>query len=298
MNLSVSEIKDFQEDEFTWWCRYVRRRVPHRPEPALYAGTYWHAIMADFIRHGDKSRAIETASEAMVRLRDELITMSATTDIIKEFTSQCSSLLGALHHYNDFVAGEETLLIEEPLSAPLPGTPHTLVGTPDRVIRLGGDGTIWHVQYKTISDRTSIPIFIAMAERSLHELIYSHLIRTHFSLPASDYGGTILNVVRKLSMKALRERPASAFIQEFIPIRTIEVDHALSDIRILSERMDKIRSGEAAPVQNRQLDGGRFGNVLSPYWDVRRGFVSLDDPTLFTDLPDRYEDRYGTPPAT
>ena len=296
MKLSVSEIRDFQEDEFNWFCRYVRRRVPRRfPDPSLSAGTFWHTLMADFVRHGDKAHALDLATEKMLQLRSDMLAFQASSEVLRDFNTQCNALISAFATYHDFVADEETILIEEPLEAdlgagePTPGaTPVTLVGTPDRVIRRASDATIWHVQYKTISDRTPIPVFVAMAERSLHELVYSYLIRTRFSLPASQYGGTILNVVRKLSMKALRERPESAFVQEFIPIREEEVDGALRDIRVLAERMEAIRLGRAHPVQNRQLDGGRFGNVLTPYWDVRRGLADLSDDSRFMDLPDRY----------
>lgn len=288
MNISVSELNCFLTCEFDWWCRYVARRIPRRPEPALAAGTFWHSLMADFIRSGDKGKSLSHAMERMDDLREEMIAMSATDDILKDFETQCARLLAAFSSYRDFVASEETLLIEEPLSAPLLGTPHTLVGTPDRVIRLKGDSSIWHVQYKTISDRTPVWVFLASQERSLHELVYSHLICTHLGIPASNYGGTILNVVRKISAKAMREHPDSAFVQEFVPIRQSEVAHALSDIQQLARRMDDIRSGVRAPIHNRLADVGRFGNTLSPYWDVRRGLGDISNDALYMDAPDRY----------
>lgn len=291
MNLNVSDILTFQRCEHEWFCRCLKRRIPKKAEAELAIGTWWHHVMSEFVRDPDQDRTSEKAIALSVQMRNELSRFNEP-EAVKTFQITIDNLLHLFTHYQDPLLSYETLLLEEPLRAPLPGRfqrarDHVLCGTPDRVVR-APDGKIWNIQYKTMSDRTPVPVFVAMAERSLHELIYAFLIMDRLGIQAHQYGGTYLNVVRKLASRAAREKPETAFVQEFIPIRYSEVERGLHDVAILGDRMDAIARGDLAPVHNRMADSNRFGNVLSPYFDVRRGYASLDDDTLFMDAPNRY----------
>lgn len=290
MRLSVSDINSFLGCEWDWWARSVARRVPRRPAAELYAGTFWHETLATLIKTGSKEEAKEKALPRLAEMRDAIDAFGDPAET-KKFVDQGERLLSLFDHYSDFVGDQETLLVETPLEAALPhwagaSYTHTLCGTPDRVLRTK-DGKVWSVQYKTVSDRVPPAVYVASQERSLHELVYRFLIEQHLDLNDNEYGGTILNVVRKLSHKAIKERPETAFIQEMIPIRPEETRRALFDIAVWADRMETIRRG-CNPTQNRMADVNRFSNALSPYWDARRGLVSLDDDRFFEDAPDRY----------
>lgn len=291
MRLSVSDINSFLVCEWDWWAKTIQRRVPRRPAAELYAGTFWHGLLAEAVKTGSKATALESAIPKMAEMREKIAAFGDEEETA-QFVDQAERLLALFDHYSDFVADQETLFIETPLEAQLPywagaAGEHTLLGTPDRVLRTR-DGKVWNVQYKTISDRTPIAVYVAAQERSLHELVYSFLIEQKLCLKDGDYGGTILNVTRKLSRKAIKERPETAFIQEMIPIRPEEVKRALGDIAVWADRMDAISRGHVRPTQNRMADLNRFGNALSLYWDARRGLVDLHDDRFFESTEPRY----------
>lgn len=300
MRLSVSDVLVFQRCEHEWYCRCWKRRVPRRPDAALAAGTFWHALLADFARERDRDAAFSAAHDRMAEMRTH-IEAFGDSSTVREFQVQCEGLLALFTKYEDQALSYDTIAIEKALTAPIPERftqihPHVLVGTPDRVVR-APDGKVWAIQYKTVSDRTPVSIFVAIAERSLHELVYAYLIMDSLGLQASQYGGTILNVTRKLSQRALRDRPESAFVQEFVPIRYVEVERALRDLAHIGDRMERIVRGDAEPIHNRMADTNRFGNVLNPYWDVRRGLAELDDDRWFMDSDDRYRPDVVQSPA-
>jgi hypothetical protein len=150
-------------------------------------------------------------------------------------------------------------------------------------------GKLWHVQNRTLSDRTVMPVYLAAAERDLHELAYAYLIQRHFQIHADQYGGTLMNIVRKVSKKKLAEDPDAAFIQEFIPIEQHQVARAIEDIIRVADDMVAIIEGRRDPIENRDTDKGRFGNRLSPYFEVKRGHQVISDERLFKTSVSRYD---------
>jgi hypothetical protein len=140
------------------------------------------------------------------------------------------------------------------------------------------------MQYKALSDRTSMPVYIATRARDLHELAYAWLIVGKFCIPR-EYGGTYLNVIRKISAKAIKERPDSAFVQELIPISWLQVNDAIEDIQQIADDMEDIMNGVRPLVDNREADTNRYGNVMSPYHEVLYNRASIDDNNLFMDAP-------------
>lgn len=290
MRTTVSEVNLFQECEWLWWARYVKQRVPRRFDVAPAGGTFWHSLMAKFTELKDKQAALEYVLPEMQRVRNQILGFGGTDKDVEDFQDLCDRLILLFDSYDDFVAKEKTLFVEEVFESKLPllgQLQHTLMGIPDRVIEMS-DGKVWHVQYKTLSDRVPPHVYVAATERSLHELAYAYLITQRLNIPFSRYGGTILNVVRKISMKAIKMDTRKAFIQEMVPIQEDQVHAALSDIVRVADRMERIVLGVAVPIQSRTADTNRYGNGLSGYYDARRGLTDLDDDRFFAPAASRY----------
>jgi hypothetical protein len=278
VKINVSAVKTFLYDQLDWYFQYHLRRVPRRFEPALELGSLWHGLLEEFAKTGSRE-----AAKAWAHMSIE----KASVGISPEYVDDAEHMLNLFDAYKERYEFDETLLIEAPLETQLLGGPHTLVGRPDRVVRY--QGKLWHVQNRTLSDRTVMPVYLAAAERDLHELAYAFLIQRHFKLHQDQYGGTLMNIVRKVSKKKLAEDPDAAFVQEFIPIAPEQVAEAIEDIIQVADDMEAIVAGRRRAVQNRETDKGRFGNRLGPYFEVRRGRTTLYEESLFEGATSRYD---------
>lgn len=283
MKINVSAVKTFLYDQLDWFYQYHLRRVPRRHEPALELGSLWHILLEEFTKTGSREEAKNAGQLAVGEATKKI----DSPLVISEFEHAAEGLFNLFDAYKERYEFDETLLIESPLETQLLGGPHTLVGRPDRVVRY--QGKLWHVQNRTLSDRTVMPVYLAAAERDLHELAYAFLIQRHFKLHQDAYGGTLMNIVRKVSKKKLAEDPDAAFVQEFIPIAPEQVAEAIEDIIQVADDMESIISGRRRAVQNRESDKGRFGNRLSPYFEVRRGRATLYEDSLFEGATSRYD---------
>lgn len=278
MKVNVSAVKTFLYDQLDWYYAYVLKRVPRQVSPALQMGTLWHGLLEELAKTSSREAAKEWAFK-------EIAKDGTLLDV--EFQEQAEHMLNLFDAYRERYEFEETLLIEAPLETQLLGGPHILVGRPDRVVRY--QGKLWHVQNRTLSDRTVMPVYLAAAERDLHELAYAYLIQRHYALHPDKYGGTLMNICRKVSKKKLAEDPESAFVQEFIPIAQEQVAEAIEDIIQIADDMQAIVDNRRRAVQSRDTDKGRFGNRLSPYFDVRIGRTTLYDDVSFTAAESRYD---------
>jgi hypothetical protein len=280
MKLNVSAAKAFLTDQMDWYYAYHLRRVPRGPVMPLALGTVWHVLMENYFSTGSKEEA-----KIIAQLKITEVMAEERGDWAHEFQLEAEHLFHLFDFYEDRYAPEETLAIESAIEAPL-GT-HILVGRPDTVIRWRGK--LWHRQNRTLSDRTLIPLYLQTAERDLHEVAYAGLIAHRYGIPLSEYGGTLMNIVRKVSKKKLMENPDAAFVQEFIPITPQSVLEALGDLEQIATDMEAIIQGSRRAVSNREQDRGRFGNRLSPYFEVKMGRASIQDNWFFRTVPDRYE---------
>src|SRR6185369_11338997 len=105
----------------------------------------------------------------------------------------------------------------------------------------------------------------------------------------TPYGGTILNVCRKLSAKSIKEDPKAAVVVQYIP-RSLSIVHkAMKDLETIGNQLAAERDFPYAVLQNRSMCAGRFGNSLCPYLDVCNGVANLSDDTRFKTTEDRYE---------
>lgn len=288
MDINISQILDFQRNEMDWYYKYVRKRVPRKRSTALDVGTWFHSLMEFYFKsrrdHPDgipnpKSWAAMEAA----KLRIEQSHRYADS----EFDRITWSLLNDFSDHWD-LAFEPTSIhsVEEPFRIQLPSSSHHLIGIPDTTVWI--HKKLWHLQHKTTSS-TTMPVYIATAQRWLHELAYAFAISEIADLEPSEYGGTYLNVARKLSAKARLENPRSMFVQELIPLDDRQINHAITDIVRIADRMERIRNNKEQPIQNRLADTNSWGNALSPYFEVNLGLTSLDDDSLFQDLETRYD---------
>jgi len=281
MKLNVSAAKAFLTDQLDWYYAYHLRRVPKGHVMPLALGTVWHILMEYYARTTSKEAAKHQAQLEIYEILNE----APQDEWAEDFQQEVEMLFNLFDLYEDNITPDETLLIEEPIEMPL-GV-HTLVGRPDRVIRY--QDKFWHVQNRTLSDRTNIPIYLAAAERDLHELAYAALICHKYGVETTEYGGTLMNIVRKVSRKKLVEAPNAAFVQEFIPISPVQVREGLLDLEQIVCDMAAILDGTRRAVSNRDTDKGRFGNRISPYFTVKMGRISIDDDAHFKTVKDRYE---------
>jgi hypothetical protein len=286
MKVNVSAVKTFLYDQQDWWFAYILKRVPRRPEMALQLGSLWHLLLEELVKTGSREVAEEKARKAVETFLGEP-NEYMTPEFVSDYEKSVEHLLDLFDGYKERHEFDETLLIEAPLEVQLLGGPHVLVGRPDRVVRY--QGKLWHVQNRTLSDRTVMPVYLAAAERDLHELAYAYLIQRHFQIHADQYGGTLMNIVRKVSKKKLAEDPDAAYVQEFIPIDKHQVALAVEDIIRVADDMVAIIEGRRDAIQNRDTDKGRFGNRLSPYFEVKRGHASISDERLFMASESRYD---------
>src|SRR6185503_11381546 len=165
----------------------------------------------------DKDAAKEAARKSVADTISQLsIEPASTHSFIEDFLDDSEHLLNLFDAYEPRVKFDEILATEQAIEMPILGGPHILFGRPDVVVR--HQGKLWHEQNRTLSDRTVMPVYLAAAERDLHELGYAPMICHHYNEPLSNYGGTFMNICRKVSKKKLAEDPHAAFVQEFIPI--------------------------------------------------------------------------------
>ena len=284
MKLTVSEVKTFLSDQLEWWYAYVEKRVPKRKPVALASGSYFHKLMESYFRLGSKERAVQDA-------QGELLTDVASAGLMDggALLAESDRLRQLFELWEDKLGvTEKSLAVEEAMEVELPiGLyRHFLQGKPDRVVE--HNGLFWHWQNRTLSTSTSIPTYLMAAQRDLHELCYAPLIQKRLNIKPEQYGGTIFNIVRKLSKKSIEERPGEAFVQEFVSIDPRQVQEALEDVAAIGDLMTKAQAGTQRIIQNREMDRGKFGNSLSPYFGVKIGREQLSNDELFMDAVDRY----------
>lgn len=292
MEVNVSQILAFQRCELDWYYQFVRRRVRRGFSVALSVGTWWHFLMESFFHLAsrgevDKDVAAFRAMEELARMQREAIDLGFHAESA-DFAAICRDLLVQFDtHWAPRFPLSEIELVEEPIRRRLPDSPHYLIGIPDAVVI--SNGYRWHLQHKTMGSSIPLTVYLRASERSLHELAYAWLLEARAGVA---YGGTYLNITRKLSKKAQLEAPQSAFVQELIPIDHHQILDAINDISRIVSRMERIRAGTEPPIDNREADTNKFGNALSPYFEVKLGRESLDDDALFMPATSRY-DNFG-----
>lgn len=293
MKTNISAVKQFQTCQLDWYYRYHLRRIPRAvPAPYLATGTVWHTAMAAIMRGATTDQAYIQFHQAINHFEDDWVhaKLGDPTGNIDKFLSEAARLGDLLRHWSPRFEWESVQMVETPIEINLGLTKHQLIGRPDAIVRLYNK--YWHVQHRTLSDRTPITPYITTRARDLHELGYAWLIMQHFGISPDEYGGSYFNIVRKLSAKAISLNPQEAFVQELVPLRFDQICMAIRDITTICDQMAEIAAGRD-PISNREADLNRFGNVLNPYWQVRLGITDINDDYHFMDSPDPYEESHG-----
>lgn len=249
----------------------VLLRVPLGRSVALEVGSTWHIAMETYLKTKDKHLAHLEIDNHLIKLND-LKVLAGWHAIEPAF--------------NAWEWPDEWQLLEvEKLIEYRFGSPFELIlqGRLDGLVKW--NGIYWHLQHKTLSPSTPLPVYFAYMQRDWHECWYEFACREAGYTP---YGGTILNIVRKLSAGTILKDPKSALCTQYIPRPWEIVKKAMLDLELIGNQLSVDRDFPGAILQNRSMCAGRFGNSLCPYLDVCNGVANLDDDSLFKTIEDRY----------
>jgi len=251
MELSVSEMQDWISCPQLWFWKWVLNRAVRRPGPALRAGLAVHACFEERLRSGDRPGIDADFAEAEPNLARVLTAALGAWD---------RKYLDSEPPWTEIIAVEEPLRLQ--LTEEL-----ALVGRPDSIVRW--QSGIWHVQHKTTGQSTPVATFAAGIRRSFHENLYGVLIENAY--PNERYMGTMLNVVRKLSMKRVDEDPNQALHMEFLPIPKAQRLQAVESFRFYGKQIKSWRdelSGVNLRIipQNREHCTGQYKNTLCSHF--------------------------------
>lgn len=270
MIFNVSHLKLSFECPQKAWNRYIHLRGEPIPSTALSVGTLVHLYFA--ARLDPSATRSATANEAVA---------SADEATLREFSALTPALL-TWRKPDDW----RVEYVERELRLPLPGG-HELVGTLDALVHW--NGKYWHLQHKTL--RPSVPIHVYQEQQrsDWHECAYEAMA---IAAGFAPYGGTILNLVRKLSAKTIMAAPQTALNISYLTRSPDIVTYAIRDMDLLANDIaSAVGLSNAHPVRNRSACAGAFGNKLCPYIRVCNGEATLDDDCFVT-----IEPRYSPAP--
>lgn len=258
MKISVSDLKLHVTCPTKFHYVYNLKRGVDREEPAQEIGSFAHEILDLKL------------NRALWRPRlDEIETTAKDWPALK-------LMLQVWEPHPDW----KIHAVEKEYSLGLPSG-DTLVGRPDAVVEyLGG---FWHLQHKTIASSKPPATFTEIQRTDWHECVYQRMLEEAGYRP---FKGTILNMLRKLSVKTLLDNPHAGIVTTYAPRSENEVNQALFDITM---RLGRIHTENKIEVREktRQSCGGHFGNSLCPYKGVCDGWLEINS-NAFVDIKDRY----------
>ena len=268
MKFNVSHVRAHLECPTKGRYQHVLKRGPHKRPLALEIGTLWHIGMETLLR-------TQNMVEAMIEVNNSLTT--AETKVV----SGWRAIEPAFEAWPDrgWLRQWEILAVEQLVEYEITKN-LTIQGTLDGLVKW--EGQYWHLQHKTLSPSTPLHTYAAYMQRDWHECWYEFACREAGYAP---FGGTILNVVRKLSAKTIAADPAQALSVQYIPRPYRIVEKAMEDLASIG---GDLAYDIGTNIQNRSMCAGRFGNSLCPYLDVCNGVAQIDDNELFTNIEDRY----------
>jgi len=194
----------------------------------------------------------------------------------------------------------QTLAIEEPLELLIPEGDNKftirpdhdlrILGRPDRQIRLFENNKIAHFQHRTRGASKPIGPYLDTFHRNPHEGCYWAMMEEKWG---EEPYGTVLSLMRKLSLATIQKSPESALQQHVIPISKKQAYTTVANVVATTNNMrtmGSVRQWDDKFWNNPMLDLGRYDNSVDPYFD----FLStgdwdlLKDDTKFKDTEDRY----------
>jgi hypothetical protein len=159
---------------------------------------------------------------------------------------------------------------------------HSLVGRLDALVRWNGN--VWHLQHKTVPTNKALPTYAEQQRTDWHECVYQRMAESRYE----NVAGTLLNCIRKVSMKTALASPMTAFQSFFLPRSEVEINEAFADIEQEIEDMAAEQAGTKRYIKNRSFCAGAYGNKICAFKEVCDGIISIDDSDRFVTLEPRY----------
>lgn len=298
--VTVSEMQDFLRCTWRWYAKWVLNRVPRKWSPALILGTAVHDIFEGHFGHKqplDREHAFQVARlEERLRSTVDPDEVLAVAKALKELKQYYAQIVGFVDKFPG-----ETLEVEHAFemhlytptftwqSEPMSPRSWVLRGRPDRVIRVGD--LVYHMQHKTVAKGKSPHLYATVLQRSMHEGLYGYYLARKYN-GDRQYGGTIVNLIRKAAPKATDSLEAYAF-QVMVSVDEVDRERAMLRARAIAAEMDRAEhfgrtKGIHALIDNPQEDDGYFHNSLDGYFPVLQGKARLDDDRLFMPREETY----------
>lgn len=292
MIVNVSEINDFANCRFRWWCKWVMNREPIHASLPLTSGTLLHECF-------ERVHAGSTFAEVIPRVRAQALERAANErdvfnyDVILKAVKTLADVEEALCLWKDGYPFEVPCLeAEQPFEYKL--TSGIVVrGRPDRVGVM--NGMLWHVQHKFLAASTHFGVYTDLAKRSYHEHLYAEALALKY--PQYRVGGTLFDLVRKLKYRTYvgkKNEAVKSYEEMFFQFPlAIELDsplhqHVMDSIKTHACEMFSMRQSGCIPAPNEAANGGFFHNKPDEYFRVLTGEIELDDDRYFRPRVDTY----------
>lgn len=291
-----SSVADFEQCRFRWVIKWVMNRVPRNESPALTEGKLLHTIFEDHLK------GVRPMADAIkFRCAEALNTPTdqAGRDTIQRAVDGIMDRAEALVLWRDQYEWEIPVLeVEEPFEIAHPMDPHFhLKGRPDRVGVMNGQ--LWHIQNRGLAAAMNFGVYMELATRHRHEHLYALAISQKY--PQYPYGGTFMNLVRKLKYRTnvgKNNEAVKTLDQMFFqhPL-VIDLKGELHEHVMLSllghlkemERVEKeFREDGTMPSPNEKLNGGFNGSMIDPFFRLLTGKSDVADNRLWKDREDTY----------
>lgn len=270
MKISVSQIKRHIECPMKAHYEYDLLRGPRARPIALDVGSLVHTALEAKLRGRDWRVATD----------EYLAALPLDTDPrVDEGWLLLAPSIALWEKEEDW----EVVSIEEAMETPCGS--HTLVGRLDSVVRWNGQ--YWHLQHKTLAPSVPVGTFVEQQRTDWHECVYQRMAEEKGYRP---FGGTILNILRKLSGKRLAGNPHDAIVPpQYLPRTPELVQEAISDLATIVDDIQAQRDGTRRIVKCRSACAGPYRNSLCAYKSVCDGDVEIESDA-FVDLEPRYAD--------
>lgn len=298
--VNISSIQDYMQCPYRWLCRWVLNRLPKGNEKALEFGKLLHCIYEDFFLGKSMEESIAHNEQIWLQRTADTSDMyekKSALDALEELDNVREVLLQWRDKYEFDVP---VLEVEEPftITSPLDDSV-CLRGRPDRVGVLYG--RLVHVQNRGLAATVNFELYVRLAKRHLHELVYGYALARKYEGQYS-YGGTVFNLLRKLKhrRKPSKKDPEGAIlhtVDEMLgqAIVNYSDQECLAGVDRATRWAQKMRTTEEwyklsgeMPLPNEKLNGGFNGNIIDPFFRVLEGEISLDDDEFFKNREDQY----------
>jgi len=237
--------------------------VIHKAFEALLIGKDWSAAAAEYLTDLQKG-----------------IANDATAIAYQEVEEQWQAIRICIQKGWATPEDWEVIAVEQELE--LPVGKHVVVGRLDTVI--GWNTGTWHLQHKSVPTNKNLAVYSEQQRTDWHECVYQRMLEQRFD----NVAGTLLNCIRKVTMKTALVNPLTAFQSFFLARTDEEVDEALADLEQELNDIQAEQEGARRIIKNRSHCAGAYGNKLCAFKEVCDGSASIDDPERFVTLEPRY----------